>query len=35
MLSNSGNPKLDNLSAILYQLACLVKPGIVREEETV
>lgn len=35
MLSNSGNPKLDNLSAILYQLACLVKPGVVREDETV
>ena len=35
MLSNNGNPKLDNLSAIVYQLACLVKPGVVREEETV
>ena len=35
MLSNRGNPKLDNLSAIFYQLACLVKPRVVREEETV
>ena len=35
MLSNNGNPKLENLSAIVYQLACLVKPGVVREEETV
>ena len=35
MLSNRGNPRLDNLSAILYQLACLLKPRVVREEETV
>jgi DNA-binding phage protein len=33
MLSNSGNPKLDNLSAILYQLARIVKPEVVREAE--
>ena len=35
MLSNNGNPRLDNFSAILYQLACLLKPRVVRGEETV
>jgi DNA-binding phage protein len=33
MLSTNGNPKLDNISAILYQLARIVKPEVVRQAE--